>query len=186
LCKGIALKAIAMVAHPDDCIIFAYSFMHAYPNLDWTVCYLTYKDNDYRGSELKAFWNKRGIVTEFLGYVDDWHDIKNKQISFNKEHARIDIQEAVSKYDIVLTHDAEGDYGHIHHKFVHDTVANYHSNIITFAGQSKGTVRYVLPKNSYSLKELPQHRKVIAGFHPVEHANEYFIPDSVKELLNRL
>ena len=179
------MKAVVMVAHPDDCIIFAYSFMQAYSELDWTVCYLTYKANDYRGSELKNFWDQRRIKTKFLEYIDDWHDIKNKQISFDQARAWIDIQEAVSGYDIVLTHDAEGDYGHIHHKFVHDAVANYHPNMITFAGQGKGTARYLLPKNSYSLKELPQHYKVIVGFHSVEHANEYFIPDSVNKLLNR-
>lgn len=179
------MKAIAMVAHPDDCVIFAYSFIHAYPELDWTVCYLTYEADDYRGRELKAFWDRRRIATKFLGYVDDWHDIENKQISFDQARAWIDIQEAVSKHDIVLTHDQDGDYGHIHHKFVHDAVADYHPNIITFAGIGKGTDKCTVPKGVYSLDELPNHGSVIAGFHKEQHANEYFIPNTVKELLNR-
>ena len=179
------MKAIAVIAHPDDCVIFAYSFMHAYPELDWTVCYLTYTAKDYRGSELKAFWDRRGIKTKFLGYVDDWHDIENKQISFDEAHAWIDIQEAVSNQDIVLTHDSSGDYGHLHHVFVHNAVLDYHPTAITFSKLGEGNARFVIPPGTYTLDELPEHGPIIAGFHSKEHANEYFIPDSVKELLNR-
>jgi LmbE family N-acetylglucosaminyl deacetylase len=178
------MKAIAMVAHPDDCIIFAYSFMHAHPDLDWTVCYLTYEADDYRGSELKTFWDRRGIATQFLGYVDDWHDIENKKISFDQARAWIDIQEAISGHDIVLTHDADGDYGHLHHVFVHQAVADWHPNMVTFAGIGKGTVRYTIPNGTYDIAELPNHGSVIASFHSKEHANEYFFTDAVKKLLN--
>lgn len=177
------MKAIVMVAHPDDCIIFAYSFMYAHPNLDWTVCYLTYEADDYRGSELKAFWDKRGIDTKFLGYVDDWHDIENKQISFDQARAWIDIQEAVSGADIVLTHDANGDYGHLHHVLVHQAVADYHPNMVTFAGINKGTDKYTVPAGVYSFDELPEHGNVVAGFHQNGHENEYTIPDNVKVML---
>jgi len=176
---------MAVVAHPDDCIIFGYSFIHAHPTLDWTVCYLTYTADDYRGRELKAFWDRRNIKTKFLGYVDDWHDIENKKISFDEESAWIDIQFAIADQDIILTHDEAGDYGHLHHVFVNRATAN-HPNRVMFAGPGKGTVRYTIPAGTYSLDELPQHGTIIAGFHSTEHANEYFIPDTVKELLNRL
>jgi LmbE family N-acetylglucosaminyl deacetylase len=178
------MKAMVMVAHPDDCVIFAYSFMHAYPQLEWTVCYLTYKADDYRGSELKAFWDHRGIATRFLGYVDNWQDIENKQISFDEAHAWIDIQEAVSDQAIVVTHNAEGDYGHLHHVFVHNAVLDYHPNAVTFSKIGEGNAQYTVPPGSYTLDELPEHGKIIAGFHQTEHANEYFIPNTVKELLN--
>lgn len=177
------MKAIAMVAHPDDCIIFAYSFMHAYPELDWSVCYLTYEADDYRGSELKAFWDKRGINTKFLGYVDDWHDLKNEEISFDQARAWIDVQEAVNGYDIVLTHSSTGDYGHLHHKFVYDAVADFHPNIITFASNHAGTDKFIIPEGTYSFDELPEHGQVIAGFHRNEHVNEYTIPDNIKVML---
>lgn len=178
------MKAVVMVAHPDDCIIFAYSLMYQYPNIDWTICYLTYEEDDYRGSELRSFWNQRNIKTKFLRYVDDWHDIENKQISFDQARAWIDIQEAIHSYDIVVTHDANGDYGHLHHVFVHSAVADCHPNIITFAGHGQGTDRFTLPPNTYHPEELPQHYSVITGFHRNEHVNEYVIPQHIKELLN--
>jgi LmbE family N-acetylglucosaminyl deacetylase len=179
------MKAIVVVAHPDDCIIFAYSFMLAYPELDWSICYLTYTNRDPRGHELQEFWHKRNIPTMFLGYVDDWHDIENKQISFDEAHAWIDIQEAISGQDIVVTHDAEGDYGHLHHVFVHNAVLDYHPGAVIFSKIGKGNARYTVPLGTYALDELPEHGSIIASFHSKEHANEYFIPDSVKELLNK-
>lgn len=178
------MKAMTIVAHPDDCIIFAYSFMHQYNNLDWTICYLTYTEEDDRGQELKEFWTQRGIKTKFLGYVDDWHDIENNKISFDEEDAWIDIQFAIADQDIVLTHDENGDYGHIHHVFVNRATAN-HPRRVTFAGINKGNVKFTIPTGVYTLDELPKHGPIIAGFHSTEHANEYFIPDTVKELLNR-
>lgn len=178
------MKAMAVVAHPDDCVIFAYSFIHAHPDLDWTICYLTYNAEDYRGKELKAFWDKRGIKTKFLGYVDDWHDIENKKISFDESLAWIDIQSAIKDQDIIVTHDEAGDYGHLHHVFVNRATAD-HPNRIMFAGIGKGNAKFTIPSGVYTLDELPQHGPIIAGFHSTEHANEYFIPDTVKELLNR-
>ena len=89
------MKAMAMVAHPDDCVIFAYSFMHHYKQLDWTVCYLTYTEQDARGREFANFWQQRGVSTKFLGYVDDYRDIEAKRISFDTAAAAKDIQQAI-------------------------------------------------------------------------------------------
>ena len=176
------MKAMAIVAHPDDCIIFAYSFIHAHPTLDWTICYLTYTEQDSRGKELAEFWAKRNIKTRFLGYVDDYHDIENEKISFDEKKAYMDIQYLIFNQDLILTHDENGDYGHIHHKFVNSATAT-HKKRITFAGLGKGTKRFTIPEGTYSLDELPEHRTVIADFFPNKHSNEYLIPDNVRALL---
>lgn len=178
------MKALALVAHPDDCVIFAYSFIHAYPDLDWTVCYLTYTEKDPRGAELEKFWTARGINTQFLGYVDDWHDIENKRISFDVIEARTAIRYLCHNYDIVLTHNAEGDYGHIHHQFVHAAVPKDHQHVITFAPPGQGTDNYTIPQGVYSLDELPQHGEIIGSFHSQVHANSYNISPATKILLS--
>ena len=49
------MKALCLVAHPDDCVIFALSYIHNHPNLDWTICYLTYCEWEPRAKELKEF-----------------------------------------------------------------------------------------------------------------------------------
>jgi LmbE family N-acetylglucosaminyl deacetylase len=128
------MKAMCVVAHPDDCVIFAYSFMHAHPQYEWTVCYLTYTKNDARGLEFFNFWNRRSIKTRFLGYQDDWHDIQNDRISFDEDSARKDLQLAIADQDLILTHNEQGDYGHLHHVFVNQATSD-HPNRITFAGR---------------------------------------------------
>jgi LmbE family N-acetylglucosaminyl deacetylase len=166
------MKAICMVAHPDDCVIFGYSFIHNHPEYQWTICYLTYTANDPRGHEFVNFWNRRNCNTKFLGYVDNWHDIENGHISFNKDSAYADIQLAIADCDLVLTHNAEGDYGHIHHVFVNWATAN-HPKLVTFAGPGQGTVKYTIEPGVYSLDEFPLHQEIVAGFHPITHTNEY-------------
>lgn len=170
------MKALCMVAHPDDCVIFAYSFMHHYKEFDWTVCYLTYTEQDARGKELADFWRRRNVKTHFLGFVDDWHDIENNKISFDTEKARLDISEVISNSDIVVSHDSKGDYGHIHHKFVYDCVKD-HPLLVTFAAPGTGNAKFKIDAGEYELSELPQHGEIVSSFHATEHANEYLIPN---------
>ena len=178
------MKALCLVAHPDDCVIFAYSFIFNHPGLDWTICYLTYTKNDPRGQELCRFWSRRDIATQFLGYVDDYRDISNKKISFDIIRACRDIQRICCKHDIILTHDAAGDYGHIHHKFVHDSVPTDH-HVITFAGPGSGTNTYIVPSNVYSIDELPMHGDIVAAFHCNGHINSYAISADTKVMLDQ-
>ena len=167
------MRALCVVAHPDDCVIFAYSYIHNHPELDWTIAYLTYTVQDPRGHELAAFWQRRGIPCVFLGYVDDYQDIEAQQISFDTVTARADLAALAAQYDLVLTHDANGDYGHLHHVFVHDCV-QHHSNLVTFAGVDRGTVTLSVPPGAYDLAELPQHQHIVASFFPNgEHRNNY-------------
>lgn len=174
---------MAMVAHPDDCVIFAYSFMHHYRHLDWTVCYLTYTEQTARGKEFSNFWSRRNVKTKFLGYVDNWHDIENKKISFDEESASTNIQLAMADQDVILTHDHNGDYGHLHHKFVCNAVCNHHSYVVTFAGVNQGNVKYSIDPGFYSLDEFPLHKDIVSGFHQHMHANEYCVSERVKKIL---
>lgn len=167
------MKALCLVAHPDDCVIFGYSYMHNHPEMKWHICYLTYCEWDPRGRELKEFWAMRGITCIFLGYTDDYRDIENKQISFNEEQAREEIGNIIKAYDLVLTHNQNGEYGHIHHVFLHDC-AGHHPRLVTFADLNCGTVTYTVPPGTYDLAELPQHGDVIKTFFTDgQHRNNY-------------
>ncbi len=169
------MKALCLVAHPDDCVIFGYSYIHNHPEMQWHICYLTYTEWQPRGREVKEFWARRGIPCVFLGYQDDYLDNENKQISFNEEQARREIGNIIQSYDLVLTHDAHGDYGHIHHVFVHDC-ARDHARLVTFARPGEGTTEYSILSGTYTLDELPQHGAIVAGFHSIIHSNSYKEP----------
>lgn len=177
------MKAIAMVAHPDDCVIFAYSFIRKYPQHDWTVCYLTHQADDERGREFDTFWRKRNVNTKFLGFKNDWRDIENKKNSFPEDLAEQAIADAIKNHDFVLTHNHVGDYGHIHHIFVHDVVQKHHKNIIVFEGPGAGNEKCVIDQIDYSLDEFPIHAGVVAPFHAYGHKNEYQVPDAMRTMI---
>ena len=166
------MKALCLVAHPDDCVIFGYSYIYAHPEHTWTIGYLTYTAQDPRGAEMSAFWQRRNIDTVFLGFEDHWHDNEQKQFTrWEPEHAERACWELARKYDLVLTHDEHGDYGHVHHSLVHQAV-QWHPRLVTFAPRELGT-RYILPADAYSLDELPLHGNIVAGFHQQGHQNSY-------------
>lgn len=170
------LKALCLVAHPDDCIIFAYSYIYNHPEMDWTIGYLTYTEKDPRGAELAEFWRKRGINCVFLGFEDHWEDNEQQQLTrWNGLDANTACWSLASNYNLILTHDKDGDYGHIHHRLVHNAVAHHH-NVVTFAPHNQGTVTLTIPPGTYSLDELPLHGDIISGFHLTEHRNSYTEP----------
>lgn len=177
------MKALVMVAHPDDCLIFAYSFIRKYPQHDWTICYLTHEETDERGTEFKTFWNKRNVATKFLGFFNTHLDIENKKISFDEKNAEQAIADAVKDQDFVLTHNREGDYGHLHHVFVHNAVVKAHNRVITFEGVDKGNEKIVVHNIDYSLEELPGHADIVMMFHTTGHKNEYHVPDAMRSII---
>jgi LmbE family N-acetylglucosaminyl deacetylase len=167
------VNALCLVAHPDDCVIFAYSYIHNHPEMTWTIGYLTYTAKHPRGAELAAFWKTRGIECVFLGFEDDWHDNEQNQLlKWTQASAAAACSNLSANYDLVLTHDEHGDYGHIHHRVVHDAVVD-HCKLVTFARPGQGTVTYQIPPGTYSSTELPMHGEIISSFHPTQHQNSY-------------
>ena len=157
------MRAVALVAHPDDCVIFAWPFIEAHPEFEWTIIYLTYTFTDPRAREVRAYWNKRGIDVVFLGMRDDWQYVKNNELGFDPQIAKNDIVNAASKYDLILTHYKDGDYGHIHHKFV-NTIANQIGKPkVYFASTFNYNTEYVVIE-SVNTDELPLHKNVIEEF----------------------
>lgn len=174
------MKALCIVAHPDDCVIFAYSYIYNHPELDWTVCYLTYTETTPRGAEFAKFWQARNIKTKFLGFVDDYLDQQTQQLNFwYGLDAEAECRNVAKDFDLVLTHDAVGDYGHIHHRVVHDSVKHHH-NLVTFAPCDQGNVTYTVPLTAYNLNELPLHAEIIKSFHQNTHTNSYTEPRDYK------
>jgi LmbE family N-acetylglucosaminyl deacetylase len=170
-----------MVAHPDDCIIFASGFIKQYKDFNWTICYLTYKDGDPRSVEISNFWSKRNIATKFLGYTDNYKDLEEGVIThFDTVAATESIKNVIKDYDLVLTHHHNGDYGHVHHKFVCEVVCANHTHVVTFAQAHNSNVKYTLDLNFGSLDEIPLHRDVVSGFGLEKY---YCVSERVKKIL---
>ena len=165
--------AVMIVAHPDDCVIFGWSFMHHHPRLAWSIVYLTYDADHERGAEFRRFWNQRRVPTTFLGFRDDFLDQERQALHhWNRVDAAGACWEAVRDADLVLTHSAQGDYGHIHHQVVYESVCQ-HPRLVTFAPPAQGTHHYELPLGLWQPQELPRHALIIQGFHVNTHRNSY-------------
>ena len=80
-------RALLLVAHPDDCIIFGYPFLHNHPEFKWDIIYLTYFDKDDRAREVRSFWRKHNIDTYFLGNRDDYSYVERGELGFNNKEA---------------------------------------------------------------------------------------------------
>jgi hypothetical protein len=126
------------------------------------------------------------VSTQCLGYKDDYRDIENHTCSFDTEQADIDIGKICAQYDIVLTHSADGDYGHLHHIFVHESVVRHHPVVITFAAPGQGTHHFELDRTTYSISELPLHGSIVADFHRDGHRNSYCVLGPAQQLLGDL
>ena len=157
------MRAVALVAHPDDCVIFAWPFIEAHPKFNWTIVYLTYHATDPRGQELEAYWNRRDIPTAFLGNTDTWLDMVRGKISFDITKASADLITASSGADLILTHNQDGDYGHIHHRFVCEVANSIDTPKVYFASTFNYNTEYTV-LDSVAVDELPLHSEVIIGF----------------------
>lgn len=178
--RRLAMKAVAVVAHPDDCILFALGIIQLMKEWTWSIAYLTYTRDSDRGQEIGNFWQRRNIETVWLGYTDDYHDIERNNVSFDTESAAHDIQQLIKNYDIVVTHDCAGDYGHVHHRFVNACVEGHHPAVITFSAFGQGNLHVVLPNGLYTLDEIPQHATLGDFISPDNRRNEYCVPVALK------
>lgn len=175
-------KALCVVAHPDDCIIFAKPFIDTHPQFNWNILYLTYTMYEPRGKEIAEYWVTQGVTTIHLGFTDDYRDMENNVLSFNHEQAAREIVGICKPYNLILTHNPDGDYGHIHHKFVSQCVNATGKPIVHFAGMGQENLTCGA-KSNVDLSLLPLHKDVIGQFENI-NLGRYTLSDSAKELLN--
>jgi LmbE family N-acetylglucosaminyl deacetylase len=176
-------KALVAVAHPDDCVIFALPIIEHLDQYQWHIVYLTYHEHDPRALEVAAFWTKRNVSTQFLGFVDDYQDQQTQHLNFwHRIDAEQAIGHAVAEYlpDLIVTHNADGDYGHIHHCVVHDAVSKINIPQIYFASTFNVTDTYCA--KDYNLDQLPLHQEVIAGFRD-RLIGRYIVTEPARELI---
>jgi hypothetical protein len=173
------MKALCMVAHPDDCVIFAHHFIHTH-HYDWTIAYLTYDTDSERARELATFWSQRSVPTIFLGCPDQWADTVEQVLHFDVADYQQRIHNLVNQYQLILTHNHYGEYGHIHHKFVHQTVSDTPVPQIYFASDYDCNLELTVTPLPYQLSELPLHQEVLAGIHDLTTARYMVTPDAQK------
>lgn len=108
-----------VVAHPDDDALFGGPFQLANNWIEWHVICATYEEQDERAAELVEWQRRMGAKSvAFLGLADHW-DGGSHDMGFTADDVlrRLKQQPSIDP-DLVLTHNALGEYGHPHHAAV--------------------------------------------------------------------
>lgn len=109
-----AVDRVMFVAHPDDETIWAGNHIRTHKYL--IIC-LTNGDNQKRMKEFKAVMKKTGNPYMMLKYPDKT-DGKRDNWNSSREAIAQDIKTVLGykNWNMIVTHNPKGEYGHIHHK----------------------------------------------------------------------
>ena len=108
---------VMIVAHPDDELLWGGSRLITE---DWFVVVLSNGDNKVRSAEFKEMLSRTGNRGLILSYPDKIAGRKSNW-AFWEDSIRADIRTILSykPWKQVATHNADGEYGHVHHKATH-------------------------------------------------------------------
>ncbi|MFO0934282.1 MAG: DEAD/DEAH box helicase [Planctomycetota bacterium] len=117
-------SCLLFVAHPDDDAIFAGALQRRATDAGatFTVVCLTHADGSPRAEELRAWQRRLGTDparVHFLGFEDDPEDRRQGRCSIDASVALAAVRALGLRPDVVVTHNARGEYGHPHHLLVH-------------------------------------------------------------------
>ena len=192
-------KALVLVAHPDDCLIFAHKFIRTHRNWSWDIVYLTYGLDTPRGQEVYKYWRRvEGVKVHFLNFPDNLKDLETNKASFTPQQVKDKLYKLLdlSSYTFVLTHNKKGEYGHPHHRVAHYTAHDYLQNInhIYFHGDSieehdkfKGKMIFkeiVYEASPFNKDMFPLHWGVMETFDL--NRSLYMLPEKSQVLLSEI
>lgn len=111
------MKALAIVAHPDDETLWMGNQILK-NKYEWTIfslCRANDKDRCPKFLNVCSYYNAKPIITNL-------EDNELKPIDIKEIIELIDKHLKNKNYDIIYTHGEKGEYGHIRHKEVHQAV----------------------------------------------------------------
>lgn len=125
--KSNSADKLMIVAHPDDEVIWGGGHLS---EGDYFVVCITCGKNKTRSREFKKVMEKSGNEGIILSYPDkvngkrdDWENVRDKILT--------DLNTIITAKDweLIVTHNQDGEYGHAHHKMLHSFVVNAYENV---------------------------------------------------------
>lgn len=118
---------LMIVAHPDDETIWGGG--HLLEGGYLVVC-LTNGNNKVRSEEFKKVVKASGNIPLILSYPDKLN-LKRNDWKMSKAGIKADISRIINykKWDLIVTHNEAGEYGHAHHKMTHSLVVDAYESL---------------------------------------------------------
>jgi len=118
------VKAIVIVAHPDDETIWCGGTVLMHPDWNWTVLSLCRKDDKDRAPKFKKVCRRLKARNAMSDLEDEHPERKLKSLEEVKERilAMIKKLRCGTSFDKLFTHGSNGEYDHNRHKEVHRAI----------------------------------------------------------------
>lgn len=157
-------RALCLVAHPDDCLIFGYHYILDHPEHRWSIGYLILKDDSPRVEEMRSYWARHSIDVFSLDLPHDPPpaDVTSGRCSIPYDDAKAVIAATVGDYDLLLSHGEAGEYGHPHHRFLHRVLKDLGQAFVAFDVGPNAPLRFGVPRDEH--ESLTLHRRAIRRF----------------------
>lgn len=112
------INALAIVAHPDDEIIWMGGMILKHKNWNWTIYSLCRRDDRDRAPKFFRVCALLGVH----GIIDDLDDKVLKSLDETEIIMRVIETFGKKKFDYLFTHGENGEYGHIRHCEIHAAI----------------------------------------------------------------
>ena len=115
-------RKLMIVAHPDDDMLWGGAHLM---EGGYYIVVVTNRNNAKRCREFKNVLKESGNDGIILSYPDKSFGTKDSW-EHNKDGIRKDLEKIINykHWDLIVTHNKDGEYGHIHHKMTHRFVTD--------------------------------------------------------------
>lgn len=124
---------LMIVAHPDDETLWGFNELEKDKFL--VVC-VTCGRNKIREKEIENAMKMTDDKLLSLGYTDKFLHRRSKwKFCYNNIKYDLDTIIKLKKWNSIVTHNKDGEYGHMHHKMIHNIVEKEHPKNVSYFGK---------------------------------------------------